>query len=267
MILKYFIKSIMSNKALWAWGVFFMLFWLAMGAFVFSSNIPDSRASALAYASSWFGWANIISFSSLAITISYTIYFGSSSLSYSFRYTKLRPSTYFLSLLAASSAMGVVMSSILLASTYALFSYRFRINLQPGQPLAAFALAALSGAFMTVLAVALVLAAVNYMGVKNINFISYLPLLLAYAFGFGQLFIKIPAAVQYASPFNDIMSLLFASYSGQRIPVYFSNPAAGFLDWRLMAASLLLWILLLSAVDVRLLRGIKPRALEESRQV
>ena len=267
MILKYFIKSLMGNRALWFWGVLYVLIWLLLGAFVFSANLTASRAVVLPYASAWFGIFDLLSFASLTVSIAYTIYFGSSSLSYSFRYTRLRPLTYFLSLLAASSVMGITMSAILLFSAYAAFSYRFHLNLQPSQPLAALALSALAGAFMMVFAVAIVLIAVNYAGLKNINFMSFIPMILAYVFGFGQLYINIPAAVQYASPFNDIISLLFASYSGLKIPVSFKVPQAGFLDWRILLVSLLFWIILLSFADLMLIKRIRPRAIEEMRQL
>ncbi|MEM3803379.1 MAG: hypothetical protein QXX17_03115, partial [Conexivisphaerales archaeon] len=155
----------------------------------------------------------------------------------------------------------------MLLAAYSLFSYRFGINLQPAQPLAALALSALAGAFMMVLAMLLVLIVVNYAGVKNINFISFVPLILSYIFGFGQLYANLPVAAEYLSPFTAISSLLFTSYSNLEMPVHPLDPSAGYLDWRLLLLSLLAWIFIIAIADTQLLRRIKPRAIEEARQV
>ena len=267
MILRYLLKGLMRNRSLWGWGVLFMLLWLLLGAFVFSTGVPHVERAMLAYTSSWYGIIALYSFASIAITISYTIYYGSSSLAYSFRYTRLRPSSYFLSLLAASSVMALVMSAIMLAATYGSFSYRFHTSLQPSQPLAALASSALAGAFMMVLAVALVLVVVNYAGLRNINFVSFVPMVLAYVFGFGQLFVNLPAVAEYLSPFTAITSLLFTSYSGLAMPVHPLDPSSGALDWRLSLLSLAAWTAAIAAADVQLLGRIRPRAVEEGRLV
>ncbi|MEM0118171.1 MAG: hypothetical protein QXV32_06970 [Conexivisphaerales archaeon] len=267
MIFKYFLKAIVTNRNLWGWGVLFMAFWLVLGAFVFSTNMPAQKEIELTYTSSYYGIIALYSFASIAISVSYTVYYGSSSLAYSFRYTKLKPLGYFSSLLAAASVMAIVISTIMLLATYSLFSYRFGINLQPAQPLAALALSALAGAFMMVLAMLLVLIVVNYAGVKNINFISFVPLILSYIFGFGQLYANLPVAAEYLSPFTAISSLLFTSYSNLEMPVHPLDPSSGYLDWRLLLLSLLAWIFIIAIADTQLLRRIKPRAIEEARQV
>src|SRR5579875_2834617 len=148
MIFKYLLKSIIRNRSLWGWGVVFMFFWLLLGVFVFCTSVPKQAVAAL--------------------------YYGSSALAYCFRYTRLTPSGYFLSLLGAASVMATIMSAIMLSATYALFSWKFGVNLYPYQPLASLALSAISGAFMMVLAMALVLVVINYAGVKNITFVGFI---------------------------------------------------------------------------------------------
>ncbi len=129
MMFRYMLKSILLNKSLWGWGVAFMLFWLVMGAFVFSSSVPAQMA--LSYTSSYYGVISLYSFSAIAITISYTLFYGSYALAYSFKYTKLSPFGYFTSLLVASSVMATIMGAIMLFSTYALFSWKFGLSLLP----------------------------------------------------------------------------------------------------------------------------------------
>jgi len=267
MIIKYLLKSIITNRSLWGWGVIFMLFWLLLGVFVFSTSVPKQMIAILSYASSYYGTITLFSFSTIAISISYTLYYGSSALAYSFRYTRLTPLAYFLSLLGAASVMATIMSAIMLSATYALFSWKFNFNLFPHQPLASLAISAMSGAFMMVLAMALVLAVINYAGVKNITFVGFIPLMLSYIFGFGQLYITLPEYLEYASPFTAISSLLYATYGGFSIPKVFINPSAGTLNPSILLLSLIAWILILSALDTQLLRRIRPRAIEEARQV
>jgi|SRR5579884_554246 hypothetical protein len=267
MIFKYLLKSIIRNRSLWGWGVVFMFFWLLLGVFVFSTSVPKQAVAALSYASSYYGTITLFSFSTIAISISYTLYYGSSALAYCFRYTKLTPSGYFLSLLGAASVMATIMSAIMLSATYALFSWKFGVNLYPYQPLASLALSAISGAFMMVLAMALVLVVINYAGVKNITFVGFIPLVMSYIFGFGQLYTTIPEYIEYASPFTAISSLLYASYGGFAIPKVFINPSAGTLNPSILLLSLIAWLLVLAVLDTQLLRRIRPRAIEEARQV
>src|SRR5579875_3095496 len=175
---------------------------------------------------------------------------------------------YFLySLLGAASVMATIMSAIMLSATYALFSWKFGVNLYPYQPLASLALSAISGAFMMVLAMALVLVVINYAGVKNITFVGFIPLVMSYIFGFGQLYTTIPEYIEYASPFTAISSLLYASYGGFAIPKVFINPSAGTLNPSILLLSLIAWLLVLAVLDTQLLRRIRPRAIEEARQV
>lgn len=268
MMFSYFLKSIVSNKSLWGWGVLFMVFWLVLGAFVFANgSLLNSERAALAYTSSYYGEISLFSFSSLAITISYTIYYGSSSLAYGFRYTRLSPSKYFFSLMGASSVMASIMSVMMMIITYMMFSERLGYNLFPSDLPGTIAISALSGAFMMVLAILLVLLVVNYIGLRNIGFVGFVPLVLSYILGFGQLYANLPTWLEYASPFNAIVSLLFTAYDGSPIHTQIVNAASGTLSWPVLLLAIIVWVLILSIADIYLLGRIKPRAIEEARQV
>jgi hypothetical protein len=245
-----------------------MFFWLFLGAFVESNGLPSDALPVLAsYTSSWYAVISMFSLSTLGISISFSVIYATYSLAYSFRYTKLRPLTYLSNLGAASGIVGVTLGVVMLLSTYALFSYKFGVNLVPASPVLAVFVAALTGVFMYSLGMFLVLLLINFLGLKNESFVSFIPLILAYGFGFTQLYAKLPASLLYASPYNAIQGLMYHAYSVQPVPVQFTAPTGVSLDPFLLGVSLVAWVVLLILVDSAMLRRIKTRDVEEARQV
>lgn len=264
-LLKYYTNGILSNRNLWFWGVAFMLFWLVLGAYSFAQGIP--QVALRGYTASWYGTIALYSLSSLAISVAYSIYFAGSSLVYSFKYTKLTPLSYIGTLLGSSSVLGILLSAIMLASTYGFYTARFGLNLVPSDPLGAIAVSALAGVFMMTFAMLLVLIVVNYVGLRSINLVTFVPLILAFGLGFTSLTNPLPSSFLYASPYNAIQALLYSAYSGSVAPVQLDNPASAALYWPYLLISLVAWIVLLLVVDSILLRRLKPRQLEEGRQI
>jgi hypothetical protein len=265
--LKNYTKGILSNRNLWFWGVAFMLFWLVLGTFEFSTGLPATKDAVVPYTASWYGIIAVYSLSSLAISIAYTIYYASSSLAYSFRYTRLTPLSYVGTLIGSSSVLGVMLSVIMLVATYGLFSSHFGMNLIPGDPIGAIAVSALGGVFMMSFAMLLVLIVVNYVGLRSINLVTFVPLIIAFGLGYGQLLSSMPVSLLYSSPYNAIQSLLYQAYGGTPAPVQFTNPTGATLDWPYLVVSLMVWIAILLLTDSFLLRRLRPRQVEEGRQI
>lgn len=263
----YYTKGILSNRNLWFWGVAFMIFWIVLGAYTFAQGIPNTKAAVDGYTASWYSTIALYSLSSLAISISYSIFYASSSLVYSFKYTKLKPASYVGTLLGSSSVLGVLLSAIMLVCTYALFSERFGFNLVPSNPIAAVLSSALAGVFMMTLSMLLVSIVVNYLGLQSMNLVSFIPLLLAFGLGFSQLFTALPVALTYLSPYNAIDSLLYQAYSGNPATIELANPSSVVLQWPYLLASLLGWIAALLLVDSLLLQRLRPRQVEEGREI
>jgi hypothetical protein len=266
-LLKHYTKGILSNKNLWFWGVAFMVFWLVMGAYVFTQGVPDARSAASSYTSSWYAIIALYSLSSLAISIAYSIYYSSSSLAYGFRYTKLTPISYEGTLIGSSSILGILLSGIMLVATYAMFSAKFGLNLLPSDPFAAIAISALAGVFMMTFAMLLVLIVVNYAGLQSISLVTFVPLLLAFGLGYTQLLTKLPTIVLYVSPYNAISSLLYQAYAGTPAISELSNPSSPILQWPYLLLSLVAWIFGFVLLNGFMLRGIRPRQVEEGRQI
>ncbi|MGI0086107.1 MAG: hypothetical protein ACREBQ_13590, partial [Nitrososphaerales archaeon] len=175
--------------------------------------------------------------------------------------------SYIGTLLGSSSILGVILSAIMIVCTFALFSARFGLNLVPSDPIGAVAISALAGIFMMTFAMLLVLIVVNYIGLQSINLVTFVPLILAFGLGFSQLSTPLPTALLYASPYNAIQSLLFLAYSGSAPPVQLDNPAGATLSWPYLLISLVIWIAVILLVDSSLLRRLKPRQVEEGREI
>ncbi|PSN99815.1 hypothetical protein B9Q11_00575 [Candidatus Marsarchaeota G2 archaeon ECH_B_SAG-F08] len=268
MLFTRFARSLLKNRPLWGWGVLFMVFYLLLGAFVFSSSLPKLPNQAIVgYTSSWYAVINLYTLASLAISLSFSLIFSTHSLAYSFRFTRLTPKKYFANFVLSSAIVGLVLSVLIVAATYTLFSYRFQINIPPAKPLLVIAVAAFSSVLMCAFATLLVLVLINYLGLKNQSFVSFIPLILGFGFGFSQLFTSLPKALLYASPYSAIVGLLYSGYSGFPVLIILTNPSSATLDSYYLALSLVTWTFALLLIDAYLLGRIKPRSVEEMRQL
>ncbi|WP_337860682.1 hypothetical protein [Ferroplasma sp.] len=266
MISKYFIKNIISSKRLWAFGVFFMIFWLFMGAYVFGF-VSYNQSTVLYSSSVWFGIISVVAVSTLAITVALSIYYASFSLSYAFKFSKLKPYQYTINFMLASAIMGTIMGIVMMVFTSLFFGNKSGYKIIPKFPLEILGISALGSIFMFLLAMLLIIAVNNYLGLKNVSFVSFIPLLLTYIFGFTQLSIKLPEYLIYLSPFTEISDLLFYLFDGHSPRRILDNPASSIINPYYLAFYLSMWIVIFFIVDIILLKRIKPANIEEARQV
>ena len=95
MIVRYYIKSLLTNKSLLGWSIGFMFFWIVMGAYLLDGTSSFStHNSSLEYTSGWFAFIGLIAGSVLSTSIAYSVYYANSSLIYSFKFTVLKPFTF-----------------------------------------------------------------------------------------------------------------------------------------------------------------------------
>lgn len=266
MLARYFLKSMVTNKSLWGWGVAFMMFWLVMGAYVFGFR-SNTHSIALYNAAVWYSIISLVSASTLATTVAYSTYYGNSALSYAFRFTSLKPSRYIGAFLAGSSAMGILMGGLIMIFTFLFFSNKSGFILTPVFPIQDLVISFLASVFMYLLATVLVITVNNYLGLRNISFVSFVPLLLTYLFGFAQLGVSLPQFLIYASPFTEISDLFFRFYYGHDPVVLLSNPGSGHINSWILLAGIFLWIGILFILAAFLMRRIKSVPIEEARQV
>lgn len=266
MLLTYLIKSMIKNQALWGWSVLFMAFWLFLGAYVFTQSVGTESDWAI-YTSSWFAIIGLIAGSVIATPISFSTYFASPSLAYGFRYTNLKPSSYLSSLMLSTAIMSVIVGSIISVLTIVLFSARSGFTIYPSAPWTVIGIFFLSGTFMLLLSVTLVVFVNNYLGLKNVSFIAFVPQLLSYIFGLSQVGIPLPSFLVYATPFSDIARLLYLGWHGSPSPMNFVSDSGGFANSYGLLAFLILWIGILFLTSIALLKRIRSTFMEEARQV
>ncbi|NON62832.1 hypothetical protein, partial [Acidianus sp. RZ1] len=211
----------------------------------------------------------VLSLSTLGITVAFTIYYSTRSIPYVLKYTKLTLNKYVESLLVSSMIVGLLFSAIMALLTMGVYSFRFDYVLMPKDFELLLGIGALSSVFMTTLATLLMTTMINYLGTKNVQYISFIPLILSYLFGFSQIFGQLPSLVLYVSPFNDIISLFYTSYSGSSPLISYQSVSnqSSTLNPVISLLSLIGWSLLLCVVDLLLLKRLKSTSLEEGRMV
>ncbi|MCL5988377.1 MAG: hypothetical protein M1414_05705 [Candidatus Thermoplasmatota archaeon] len=266
MIARYFISSLLKDKTLWGWGVGFMFMWLYLGAFVFGSN-ATSQQGWLIDASSWFSIIGLISGSLVATTISYSIYYSTSSLAYGFRYTKLKPGSYVFNLTAGASLVSAIIGCFIILFTIVLFSESSGYSIIPAMPVQALLLFFLTGIFMFLFSLITVILVNNYLGMRSSSFANFLPQLLSYIFGFSEFGSPLPPDVVYASPFSDIPRLMYMTFSGKESYLNMSDLSGPVINSYILFASLLIWISVMFVMAMALIRRIKAKSIEEGRHV
>ncbi len=259
-------KSMLTNGSLWFWSVAFMTFWLGIGAFLESQGIGSDRSAVVAYTTSWYAVIVLIALSLLSAAIAGSFAYGSSSLAYAFRYTRLTPTGYLGSIIGGSAVLGLVLNIVLLGATAGMFGVRFSTAIPPADPLGLLAVSLLGGVFFMALAATLTLTAINWLGLRSTNYVGYIPLLLAFILGNAQLYVALPRWFVYGSPFNDLTSLLFQGYSGTTATVELGSSSVA-LAWIPLLIGFLIWTGVLIATTLVLLRRIRARHLEEGRQI
>ncbi len=266
MITKYFLKSLLSNKAIWGWGVGLMLFWIIMGAYVFEPDMT-TKNEWMGYTSVWFSLIGLLSASVIATTVAYSVYYANSSLAYGFRFTRLKPSGYIRDLMISTSIMTGIIGAIITVLTIILFRTKSGYLLIPKFPEFLLLMFFVTGIFMFLLSAVLVMFANNYIGLKSVTLIAFIPQLLSFLFGLSEIGTSLPNEIVYGSPFTDIARIMYQTYYGKASPLNFSNATSPTLNPYIMMVSLIFWIALLFVLAMFLIRRIKAVSIEGGRQV
>ncbi len=268
MIEKYYFKALAFNKSLWGWGVGFMMFWIVMGAYVFNSpGSFSSTGSAMEYSAGWIAFINLLSSTTVSISVANSVYYANASLVYTSKFTKLKPTKYMVDLITPTIVVNLVIGSIVLLLSSELFSLRAGFSIYPQQILLFLGLLLITGLFMFLVGVSLVLLANNYLGLKNISFIIAIPQMLAYAFGLTTLNLGLPNWIVYGSPFNDILRLAYQFFYGKSLPLNLATGTGTLANPIWFIFSLLAWIFILLIISIILIRKIRYRSIEEARRI
>ncbi|MBP1357586.1 MAG: hypothetical protein JZD40_03755 [Sulfolobus sp.] len=120
LIIKKFVIGSLKAKALWGWGVLFILFWGVVGAYLEKPNFGNMPSSYIPlaykfYVAAWMGTLIVMNIGTIADGLTNTIYYDSGSLPYLFKYSKLKSSHYMVSMMAGSIVVTMIFGAIVTA--------------------------------------------------------------------------------------------------------------------------------------------------------
>ncbi len=268
MIARYYFYSLLRNRFIWFWGGFFSLMWAALGAFIFENGYL-TKYSAFPITASWYAIITLISFSSVSVTLSIALAWSTNSLVFSFKFSKLTRGRYLMDLLSAWVLLSIFLIIAGVLFTPLMFSIASRINVFPDllSIIKTFALAILIGIFFMLLSVFLVLIVISHFNIKTIQFLSFIPMLLVFILSYLFIYGSVPKLLVYISPWDSAPALLQAAYTNHLPVNSFVSTHPLVVSWSLTITGLIIWELIIFALDVYLLRRIKPQDPEVMRQI
>jgi hypothetical protein len=236
----FYTGSLVRDPYYWFWAVFFMLFWLFMGAFVYRSSMTKnalreelSRSippitpgfekiledvwskSVVYYTGGWYGGVALYSLTAVSMGLVYYVYCSTIPIRYLTKYSKATPLKFYVGLVLASMTVSLIAAVILITSTIALYSYRFYgLNklVLPSNILGVLAVTATGGVFKFLFSTALALLVVAMRKPKLLSMMSFVPFIISY--GLGMYGIMSGGGLVQYSPFNIIMLLAYHYYTG-----------------------------------------------------
>jgi hypothetical protein len=259
------LKSIIKSGPIWLWGISFVAFWLFMGVFIFTSDFNIPKSMIHSYAGIWFSLDSVISVSSVGVTMAFSIYYSSNSMAYLFRNSKLTPMRYYLDSVLSSGIAFVVLGLILTGLTGLFFFIKFHTLVLPNLLIYSVALFFISGIIFYSLSSILVLLFNNWLGLKNINFISFISLFIGMGFGYTILYSQIPVTLLYGNFINPLEYLYIYSYDAQVPNVVLINPYSKFVNLDYAVISVIIWITILIIASIIAIKNIRGCYIEEAR--
>ncbi|HDM22667.1 MAG TPA: hypothetical protein ENG20_02650 [Methanomicrobia archaeon] len=276
--LRYFIKSLIRNWMILFWGIFFVGFWLFLGAFVWSGSFIDSvknleeiykQKAFLSYTASWYSMCVLMGFSAISTTLAGIIYNSTSALPYLKRFSRLSPEKYYTHSLIGVSLMTLISSFSLLIITVILYGYRLKSPVYPQNILLLSIVSLFGGLFYYSLAFVISIVSIVLKSPRIREFLGFLPLILTYGVGLAQVNMSLNKNLIYASPINCVLSLLSSAYYGSSVSneitkTSITDPSIHLSNLYLFI-SLFLWICILSMINIIMLRRVEEMKLEEGR--
>lgn len=271
---RYFRASLLHyllNPYLWFWAVAFMSFWAAMSAFVFSKNVPQEYMSY--HFASTFGQLLILCVGSIGISIVGGLYYASFSVRYVTKFSKLSPKRFYVEHFLSTISALLIFSLILWLIQLFFYYIKFDEIYLPERPLGLALALLLSVCFIYVFSVFLAYLTIWLRKPAISTFVSYVPLMLgfvAYA-GFWVDFKEFSLLL----PFYLISAITYYFYVDQKpftgniignmiYQLTYGHAKEGaLLEPSLAIASIVVWIIILSAICVILIRKARGISIEE----
>ncbi len=275
MLSKYFrslIRSYLLNPYVIFWGVLFILFWEVMSIYVFTQNVE--KAYMLYSIASFYGQLLIIGLGSVAVTLIQSMYIASFSIRYITKYSRLGPKQFMAENFLATIIFLLIYSAIIWVLLVGLACIRFGEWYLPKNVLGITLSTVIIAIFMYVFMMFMTYIIIFLRVPKFASFISFLPLMLSFV-SYASWWIDFDE-LAYIVPFNLISNIIFYYYTDSKpftgaIIENFIKMSMGqqpsYADPILSMLSLVIWIILLSAINYLLIKKSKGISYEELRIV
>jgi len=261
------VKSLLTNPHLLFWSIPFIEFWVFMWAYVFGNYIPQIEEVVRIYTAAAFGNLLMLSLAAASITIASALLYGSKSIRYVTKYTKLSPAHFLVENFASALFVLLAISAIMFLSVVGVFYTKFGFVIMPTNATGISFSVFLGIVFIYALAFFLNSVVVVLRSPKSASFIFFLPLILAFT-AYASLWIDFGNLV-YISPFNCIVSTCYYYFSGKTPPtgdlVSPMRDGRTLVDVNMALASLITWLIILMALNIFLLRKMRGVSIEEIR--
>ena len=267
MIIRRFMISLLKSKPLWFWSIGFIIFWLFMGVFIFTDNINLRGAEIENYASIWFSVDSTISVSAVGVTIAYVIYYSSTALAYLFRNSRLTPLRYYLETSTSVGLTFTIIGAVIMVATTALFYVKFGIIVYPKLMYLSIILFFFSGMMFYSLSTILMVTFNNWLGLRNVNFVPFIPLFLGYGFGYTILYAQLPSWLTYSNFISPMEYLYIYAFLGNVPRLELISPNSPEVSLIYSTLSFVIWLFLFIVLSLGTIRLIKASYIEEARQI
>ena len=270
--LKLKIKDLLTSPELLGWSIGFIEFWVIMWVFVFS-QIPAKTAwniyvvkTNIAMAFSFLG---LLSISSVAIGLTYSIFHMSRAARYITKFTKVSPFRFMIEDFLGSLVAILIFAFVIFISVIGLSYMKWRILALPENPFGVLIDLILGGVALYWLAYMLALAVIVSRRTKALTMTSYIPLIIGFI-AYSELWIDLGNLV-YIIPLCSLPALLIYHGTGAYPPTgayllwLSSSGTVTAVNLRLAAISLFAWIIIFMTLSLILLRKSRGVPIEEIR--
>lgn len=225
---------------------------------------PSFREYAL-YISLGYSSTTLIALSTFAIGVAYAIFFNAQALPFMFKFSKLTPLKYVLAFYSANLLDAEIIGMFSMLVFMILTKLKGNVVL-PSNPALLVVGVFFEGLFL--ISIAILIELYSLIKIKMLQyslFLLYIPMFIAIASYF--LYTVYPYSnpvVDYVNPFLSSMLLTVYSYYGHSLPISAPNHNST-LSIPYLFLGILPWVLVLTVVDILLMRKIYLRQAEEQR--
>ncbi|QIW23854.1 ABC transporter permease [Sulfolobus sp. S-194] len=252
-------------KANLSWVLGFLIFWSILSMLLINVYKPSNFREYALYISLGYSSTTLIALSTFAIGIAFAIFFNAQALPFMFKFSKLTPLKYIIAFYSANLLDAEIISIFSILVFIILTKLNGNVVL-PSNPGLLIVGIFFEGLFL--ISIAILIELFSLIKIKMLQyslFLLYIPMFIAIASYF--LYTVYPYSnpiLDYANPFLSSMLLTVYSYYGHSLPIS-ARDYNSTLSIPYLFLGILPWVLVLTVVDILLLRKIYLRQAEEQR--